>query len=195
MNSKSIFSELRILRRGGEETVEMADLGLAIADLLRTYMREANLSPRDMAKARSLSGGLTTLSEREIKTLLRTNKCDSGVLSRLVAMTGLSLGQLLMFHPEYAERKEVVVSRKERVLRMIGSLASEADLVRGLALLRIVTASPSIKDYAVTAADAFLGVAKRMGLSSPDVEDDDGKSNSESKVFDIHSAVKALNGD
>lgn len=135
-------------------SVKVRDIGQILRDLVRIWMRDLERTPAEIAN-------LLDLPVRDIRSLLRTGRCDVCVLERVLAVSDMTLQEILEMHPDVIDSP--AIDQRQALAKLITMRATMQELRIVWDFIHVTREMPNLMEVAVTQMAAFMEVARGLG--------------------------------
>mgnify|MGYP001173247813 CR=1 FL=1 len=135
-------------------TIKVKDIGQILRDLVRIWMRDLERTPAEVAS-------FLDLPVRDIRSLLRTGKCDVCVLERVMAVSDMTLEEIFEMHPDVVDSP--MIDQRLALAKLVTTRASISELRIIWEFIQITREMPTLRELANTSGAAFIEVAKALG--------------------------------
>lgn len=122
-----------------QESREGIDLDAVLRRLLKNHMVGGNRSIEDIAHS-------LQMDPKGIRSFLRGNSASLELLSRICAVSEFRVDELFALDEQYVEHTQIVIPRKQILLRLLGTVYSEAAIERLQEIAVLLSKVPSCRE-------------------------------------------------
>ena len=158
-----MFKTLTSRTHGKTRTVVAADLSALVGAQLRSYILHADRTPQEVAES-------LDVPVAEVRRVLQGRGCSVDLLSNLLAVSGLTLEQLLSQEPEYREVTAKVVDPANVYLSMLRGICTVQELRVIAQSVRAFSRNPRLRKLGTVMFSQFLNSAERAGFDPEEAD-------------------------
>ena len=122
-----------------QESREGIDLDAVLRRLLKNHLVGGNRSIEEIAHS-------LQMDPKPIRSFMRGNSASLELLSRICAVSEFRVDELFALDEEYAEHTQIVIPRKQILLRLLGTVLSEAAIERLQEMAVLLSKVPSSRE-------------------------------------------------
>ena len=135
-------------------SVKVRDIGQILRDLVRIWMRDLERTPAEVAN-------FLNLPVRDIRSLLRTGRCDVCVLERVMAVSDMTLQEIFEMPPDVIDSP--AIDQRQALAKLVTTRATMSELRMVWEFIQITREMPALRELANTSGAAFMEVARGLG--------------------------------
>ena len=158
-----MFKTLTSRVHGKTRTVVAADLSALVGAQLGSYLLHADRTPQELSAS-------LDVPVAEVRRVLQGKGCSIDLLANLLAVSGLTLEQLLSQEPEYREVTGKVVDPSDVYLSMLRGICTVQELRVVAQSVRALSRNPKLRKLATVMFSQLLSSAVRAGFDPEETD-------------------------